>query len=140
MNYSKAVFLINKNARMVSGIYEEGHAAELFKTFDATIKVDDLVVVQSDTRHNMTVVKITGVDVRFDMKSPEKVKWVVAKIDQDAYKTLLAQEEAIIDRIKSAEMNREREQLAKDLLKDDLTNLTSMPLAMIGAPSQAPKG
>lgn len=44
MNRSTTVFLINKDIRAFTAIYEDGHKAEYFKTFDQTLKKGDLVV------------------------------------------------------------------------------------------------
>lgn len=63
MDNSRIVFLINDQVRAVKAKYEDSGAAEMFKTFDATIQVGDLAVVQSTTRHMMTVVKVTEIDV-----------------------------------------------------------------------------
>jgi len=69
VNNSTIVFLINDQVRAFKGTYDEGQAAETFKTMDQTLAVNDLVLVQSSTRHLMTVVKVTEVDVEINFDS-----------------------------------------------------------------------
>ncbi len=78
MNYTTAVFLINDKARALRGTYEAGEHAPraLFKTFDPAIKKDDLVIVPTGTRHNMTVVKIVEEDVEIEIETDQPV-WIV---------------------------------------------------------------
>ena len=73
MNYSAAIFLINPAVRAVYGIYDAWPdktkpmpTKALFKTLDQSLKVDDLVLVPSGTRHDVTVMKLVEVDVEFD--------------------------------------------------------------------------
>lgn len=111
MHTSKILFLINESARAVRGIYEEGHKPTLFKTLDDTIQVDDFAVVQSGTRHGMTVVKITEVDVDIDFDASEEVQWLVQKIDRQAFDKVLRQEKQAISAVQVAEHRRKREEL-----------------------------
>jgi hypothetical protein len=76
---SKIVFLINDQARAIMATYEPGAPAEMFKTLDDSISVNDLVVVQSTTRHMMTVVKVTAVDVDVNFDSTTPLKWIVPR-------------------------------------------------------------
>ena len=92
MDNSRIVFLINDQVRAVKAKYEDTGSAEMFKTFDPTIKVGDLAVVQSNTRHMMTVVKITEADVDVNFDSTTTIHWIVQKIDAPAFDTVLAQE------------------------------------------------
>ena len=85
MDNSKIVFLINDQARAVMGTYEPGAAPEIFKTLDGSLKVNDLAVVQTTTRHGMTVVKITEVGIEVDLDSTVPLKWLVQKIDMDRF-------------------------------------------------------
>lgn len=77
MNYSTAIFLINKDVRAIAVTYEKidmnqdttkmkfsapylsggklPTGATVFKTMDPKVKVDDYVTVPTDTRHGMTV-------------------------------------------------------------------------------------
>ena len=60
MNYSTAIFLISDEVRAINVTYERDGDAKrtLFKTFSKTIKIDDYVVVETNTRHHMTVCKV----------------------------------------------------------------------------------
>lgn len=120
MNYSTAVFLINKNLRAILATYEvgEGAARTMFKTLDPTIKVGDYVIVPTETRHKMTVCKVTDVDVNVDFDAPTPVAWVIGKVDRDGHETILKQEQHAIEAIKSAEYRKRRENLHAALVAD----------------------
>lgn len=102
----------------------------MFKTLDASIKKDDLVVVPTTTRYNMTVCKVIDTDVDVDYDSPEEILWVVQKVDQESYKTILAQEQVAIQVIRTSETKRKRADLAKVFLANN-EELASLPLADI---------
>lgn len=138
MNYSTAVFLINKAVRAVKVSYDrdatnpEKFAGTLtmFKTFDPDVKVGDFVVVPTDTRWNMTVCRVEQVDVEVDLESSTTASWLVGVVDRGAYVEVLAQEDAAIIAIKSAEKRRRQEELAAALMKD---NPELQGLASVGA-------
>ena len=134
MNYSTAVFLINDKARAVYGTYEAGKDASktLFKTLDQTLKVDDFALVPTNTRHNMTVVKITDVDVDFDIETSVHVEWIIGRIELADYASLVAQEQEAITTIQSAQKAKKREELRKALLADADNKLSALPIAAIG--------
>ena len=135
MNYSTAVFLINDRARAVLATYEAGDnaARTLFKTFDQTMKVGDFVTVPTNTRHKMTVVKVVEVDVDFDPDTTAEVQWIVGKVDTTIFEQTLAQEEAAISAIKSAELRAKRKRLREALLADQAETLRALPIASMGA-------
>jgi hydrogenase maturation factor len=140
MNYSTAVFLINKHVRAVAGTYEAGETAKktLFKTLDETIKVGDFVVVPTDTRHEMTVVKIVDVDVDVDFDSPVAMGWVISKVDREEHQQVLAQEAEAIQKIKTAELRDKRAKLAESLLSTkSLDDLKSLPIATMNGDAPA---
>lgn len=128
MDKSLNIFLINDKVRAVEAIYEKYDAArhstkprpELFKTFDKAIKVDDLVVVETDNtngRFGMTVVKVTAVDVEPDFEaSGVKARWIVQKVEDAAYREVVEKEEAAHEVIKSAKRTAKREELAEQLM------------------------
>jgi hypothetical protein len=140
MNYSTAIFLINKNVIAIEAIYDDGKDAEVFKTFDdfdSKINVGDILVVESGTRHKMTTVKVTKVDAQVDLDGPKQVKWVIAKVDKDAFeKNILLPEATAIEKIKSAEMRAKRQALADALLMDK-DEMKALPLAAINGDRQA---
>ena len=138
MNYSTAIFLINQHARAVKAVYEDGHPAETFKTLDPTIKVNDFVIVQTTTRHNMTVCKITEVDVDIDFDSSKQISWVIDKIERFTYERLFEQEAQAIQAIKSAELRKKREDLKNALLADSMDKIKALPIASMNGDADIP--
>lgn len=137
MNYSTAVFLINKNVRAVMCTYEADETGkppakrEMFKTLDPSIKVNDLVVVPTNTRHHMTVTKVVEVDVEIDFDSTVPVDWLVARVDRAPYDTVLAQEAQAITAIHSAERTRKRNELRDAMLADSAEALKALPITVL---------
>lgn len=119
MNLSTAVFLINDDVRAVLVTYEVDTdkckaPRTLFKTFDKSIKVDDYVVVPTDTRHNLTVCKVVEVDVDVDFDSTCQVKWLVGRVDFADVNQIKEQEDQAIEAIKKAEkLNKKKELQSK---------------------------
>lgn len=125
MNYSTAVFLINDHCRAIACTYlkdgEEGHKTAprtVFKSFNPNIKVDDYVVIPTNSRHNMTVVKVVEVDVEPDLDSSAQMEWIIGVIDATGFKDTLAKEADAIARIKSAQKLKKRKDLAGAMLAD----------------------
>jgi len=136
VNYSTAIFLINPDVRCVVGTYEPDVAGapgkakrELFKTFDKTIAVGDLVVVPTDTRHKATVVKIVETDMDIDVETAEQVRWIVDRVDMRQHTKLLAQEGQAIAAIKAAELRHKRDQLREKLFANHAAKLQELPIA-----------
>lgn len=128
MDNSRIVFLINDHARAVMGAYEEGGTKEMLKTFDPTIKVGDLAVVQSGTRWKMTVVKIIEVDVDVNFDATTPLNWVVQKINAPAFDKVLEQEAQAISAVQAAELRRKKEELRKTMFKDHEDSIASLAL------------
>jgi hypothetical protein len=86
---STAVMLINPNIRAIKTTYEPDPTngikvpRYIFKTLDKTIKPGDFVVVATDTRWGLTVVKVDEVDVDVDFEASTPTKWVISKVDTD---------------------------------------------------------
>lgn len=143
MNYTTAIFLINKNVRAVMCNYEPDaeHKTTMFKTLDPAIKVGDLVIVPTKTRHGMTVSKVVEADVDVDFDSAATVCWLVCKVDQASYDATLAQEDSAITIIKSAERTKKRNELAAALLADSKDALKALPITVMNgdAPLQSPE-
>ena len=131
MNYTTAIFLINRNVRAVAAIYEAGDTAPrtLFKTLRADLQLGDLCVVPTNTRHNFTVVKLVDLDVDVDFDSQVPMAWIVAKIDQTEHDKIVGQEQAAVAAIKSAEMRKKRDLLRESLLADKLEEIKALPIA-----------
>lgn len=140
-NYSTAVFLLNNKVRAVLGIYKpdplnagmNGVQLEkrvMFKTMDPDIKKGDLVLVPSDTRHNITTFKITDVDVEVDLESSTKINWIVGVVDRTEYDQVIAMEASAIDRIKSAQTTKKRKELRDALMADvPVEEIKALPIA-----------
>lgn len=139
MNKTTAVFLINDRVRAIRASYEADTptakaSTELFKTFDPSIRVGDLVNVVSTTRHNVTVCKVQAVDVEFDIETSQTVQWVIGKIDMAQHLKTLGMEDEALAAIASAEKNRRREELKKAIFADAEAKLSAMPLAQFDGP------
>lgn len=122
MNYSTAVMLFNENIRAVRTIYEAedthpGQTAYIFKTLDSTVKVGDLVIVPTNTRHKMTVNKVVAVDVEVDFESEMVLKWIIDKVQPEQYESILAEETKWIETIKASEKHRKREDIKKNVME-----------------------
>ncbi|MGC0225175.1 hypothetical protein [Pseudooceanicola nitratireducens] len=128
MKNSMIVFLINDDVRAIRGQYEEGGKCETFKTLDQDIDVEDLVVVQSGTRHGMTVVKVTEVDVEPDLEHGPDLKWVVQRIATGAFDDMLAKEEQAITTVQQAEKRRKKAELRDRMFKDHEDQMQALAL------------
>ena len=133
MNYTTAVFLINNTVRAVMCNYEPDAPDKkvMFKTLDPAIKVGDLVIVPTKTRHGMTVSKVVEVDVDVDFDSGTQVGWLVCKVEQASYEATLAQEAQAISVITSAEKTKKRNELAAALLVDSRDALKALPITTV---------
>ena len=139
MNYTTAVFLINKNARAIRVNYDpESTSTEIVKTLDPTIVVDDFVVVQSSTRHKITTCKVVEVDVDVDLDSGVPMHWIIEKINMESHKMTLVHEVQAISAIKSAELRQKRDNLRDNLLKNHIETIKALPIAAMDGNSEIP--
>lgn len=129
MHNSALVFLLNESVRAVLCQYEKGEGSYIFKTFDQSIQVDDLVVVETGTRHGFTVVKVTAVDVQPDFNANIDLKWIVQKVDTAPHLATVAQEKEAITAATQAKLRREREQLRKDMFADQEATFAALAIA-----------
>lgn len=145
MNYSTAIFLINKAVVAVKVSYDQDKAQpgnpagnlQVFKTFDTTLAKGDFVIVPTDTRWNMTVCRVEEVGVEVDLESSSQIGWLISRADRGDYDVVVSEEEAAIAAIKSAEKRRKQEDLIASLLADnpDLAQLQAVrPAAALPAP------
>lgn len=145
MNYSSAIFLVNKDVRAVLTSYErdtEGKGVKPwipYKSMNHDLKPGDYVVVPTDTRHQMTVVRVEAIEDDVDPASPVQLKWIIDGVEMGAYNEILTAEAGAIERIKSAEKRAAREELANKLLADNpdiqaLSNLGAQPALAPPAP------
>lgn len=129
MHSSNIVFLINDDIRAIRGKYDVNDGPTLFKTLDQTIAVGDMVVVQSGTRFNMTVVKVTEVDVDLDYDANAEVKWVVQKIDTDGFHETIDRENEAIAAVQAAERRRKKAELRQTMFKDHEETINHLALS-----------
>lgn len=129
MDNSAIVLLINDNARAIRGQYEEGGTSSIFKTLDPSVKVGDLVVVETKTRHGMTVFKVTEVDIDINFDTERNIGWAIQRVDTDYYSTLLEQEKAAISAVQSAERRRKKEELRKTIFADHEDSIKTLEIA-----------
>lgn len=111
MNFSTAAFLFDDNVKAVKVSYEQGDKGTIFKTTDKDLKVDDLVVISTNTRYNYTVGKVVEVDSEIDFNTTSQIGWVVSRVDIDAYEQLKTNEQAAIKQIRELEIAQKKQQL-----------------------------
>jgi len=129
MDNSKIVFLINDQARAIHAKYDpDVDVIETFKTLDPTIAVDDIVVVESGTRHNMTVVKVLAVDVDVDFDAQSPVKWVVARIDQVEFDETVEREAKAVAAVNAVELRRKKAKLREKMFDDNEDEIKALML------------
>ena len=143
MNLSTAVLLMNDKCRVIEATYmpdAEGEQRdaegkprakrELFKTFDETVKVGDVLIVPSSTRHKITTVKVTDVDVDWDPDTSTDIKWIIGTVDLAHFEELKALDEKMFKVIKDAEKtdkrNKLREKLTAHMDETQKTELLAM--------------
>lgn len=117
MNYSTAIFLIDETVRAVVCSYEGDRNDRMttFKTIDASIKKDDLVIVPTTTRAGFTVVRVIDDLVDIDYDNQTQMSWILGRVDREPYDKIIAQESSIVQQVKEAEISRKRSELANSL-------------------------
>ncbi len=142
MNYSRAIFLINEDVRLIKVSYETdengkpvGNSRNVeglydFKTFDRSIEVGDYVIVPTNTRHGMTVVRVEEVDCECDIESSLELKWILGTVStHNADDMLIQKEQQAITKIKAAERAKRRRELRETLLANmDEDAIKALPL------------
>lgn len=129
MDNSKLVFLINSQVRAVTVRYEPDGKTQTFKTMDPNLAVDDMVVVQSDTRWKMTTGKVVEVDLDVDFDSGVLIRWVVTRIDQEIFDQVLAQEAEAVSTFRRVELKKKRDALRADMFADHEETIAKLALA-----------
>lgn len=127
MNYSKAIFVTHDNCRALRGTWEADGKTEWFKTFDPNIKVGDICVVPSSTRHKFSTIKITEADASIDLDTNEEVRWIVARIDTASYEAIVEKERQVIDIVRDAETSQRRKALQSAVFANQQEKLAKLP-------------
>ena len=135
MHPSRNVFLLRNDVRVIGCSYEpeagnfQDHApvSNTFKSLDEDIKLGDFVVVPTDTRHKMTVMRVEEVDMEPLIESDSKIDWIIGVVDKSGFDEMQAQEKAIQAKIASAKRRKKQEELKAELLADmDEADLTAI--------------
>jgi hypothetical protein len=137
VNPEMAIFLADipgAPVRCLEVVYDprKPHEKTLCKTFDQTIKIDDYVVVQTDERHNMTVCKVVRVDIQPSLRSSDRCRWILSKVDMDAHERNLTGEQHLLNVMHSAEIRKEREEMRKTFMGDLKPDETKLMLEAFG--------
>lgn len=130
MNLTAAVMLVNRAVRPVRVLYDPESAKgynpeQLFKTLD-DLKEGDMVVVQTGTRHGLTVAKVVEFDFAVDFEKPGEWRWAV-KFDKASFDKVLEVEKQIIGQVAKARENKARAELQAAMGLGDV-NFTDMDL------------
>lgn len=150
MNYSTAIFLINRDVRAIAVTYEKidvtqdttqmkyqaaylsggrlPDGAAVFKTMNPKIKVNDFVIVPTDTRHGMTVCKVVATDIEIDFDSDKEAHWIVGTVDTREFEDIRQKEERAIIALKQAEVHKKRDELAASLIANIGDALPQIPM------------
>lgn len=140
MNLSTAIFLVNETVRSVRVEYDpdnfkNSNPNKLFKTLDATLAKDDLVIVPTHTRHGFTVAKVVEIDFQVDFNTPEHYSWIGGKFDKAAYDSVVDTEKAITLRVGKAEENKMRAELRKSMGLGEVS-FTDLDIMAAAAPAK----
>jgi hypothetical protein len=140
MNKSTAIFLVRKDVRCIAVSYEpiiQSSGKKIptdiksFKTFDAAIKVGDLVLVPTDTRWGFAVGKVTEIDLHVDFDSPQEMRWIVQKVDASVYDQIVENERSMMDAVADADREARRKELAAKMFAHN-PDLANNPLFISG--------
>lgn len=116
MNNTAAVMLVNKAVRPMRveydpDTYKNNSPMRNFKTIDPSIAKDDLVIVQTNTRHGFTVAKVIEADFPVDFNDPSPWGWVCQKFDKATFDHVKATEDKIVRRVAEVQENKMRQEL-----------------------------
>lgn len=144
MDSTKIVFLINDQVRLIKVSYDKDEAQPLsaikrdysFKTLDQTLAVDDYVVVETGTRHGLTVCKVTEVDLDVDFDDGIPLKWAYQRVDMALIEDIRAKEAEAIAAAKRAELKRKREQLREGIFAEHTEMLQGLALTTKQLPAE----
>lgn len=132
-NKSKVIFVLNDSVRALLATFEKDDPErntkakrEMVKTLDPSIKVGDMVNVETGSRHGVSTMKIVEADVEVNFNDPENVRWIVGKVDMTALAKVIDQENEAISAIRRAELKKERKDLRATLdesYSDEMKNI-----------------
>lgn len=145
MNLTAAVMLFEENGvrpcrvEYDPDITRNNSPNKLFKCVDKTVKKDDLVIVQTNTRHGFTIAKVVAIgyaDVPVDFDNAEPWGWVSAKFDSDGFQRIIDTEKNLVGRVAEANANKMRDDLkaAMGLSKVSLEDVFIKAPAVLASP------
>lgn len=141
MNPTLASFLVEANCRAIRVEYDPDwqsknnyNLCKLYKTLDPSIKVDDLVVVPTGTRHGFTVVKVMEVDFTINYNGNDDYKWIVGPVDKAAYDALLEADKNVMVKVGKIQENKMKRELMEAM---GLTTVDTAALSYSGVPTAA---
>lgn len=145
MNYTRAIFIANEAVRAVKVNYDpkfnefdapsssggrdmaDTHN-KWFKSLDPDLKVGDLVIVPTNTRHGGAVCKVLEIAEHVDLDSKFDMDWIKAKYSDEPYDNLIKQEKFIIDKLQANERKKRNAKLRAEVFADDEKEILALPL------------
>lgn len=127
MNLSAAIMLVRpEEVRPVHVEYDpdnkyNNNPMKVFKTVDPTIKVGDLVIAQTNTRHKFTIVKVTEVDFAMDFNDSEPWGWIGRKFDVAVFDDIIKIEDGVRSKVAKANENKMRNELIQAMGLGDVS-------------------
>lgn len=151
MNPTLSSFLVEDKCRALRVEYDPDwksnnnyNICKLYKTLDPNVKVDDLVVVPTGTRHGFTVVKVVEVDFTVNYTGNEEYRWIVGPVDKPAYDALLEADKVVMTKVGKIQENKMKRELmeAMGLTTVDTAALSyaDVPVAATTQPLRADSG
>lgn len=143
MHPSLTVFLINDDVRAIACSYEPSPSSmkpktTLFKTFDQSIKVGDILVVPSNTRHKFTTVKAEEVDVEIDLDYEDEMDWIAHKVNLHQYNLTLADEEKARVAVQKLQRKKKREELRAAMFAENEAEMKTLALTNLNEEEKEP--
>ena len=147
INTNTAIFLVNTKCRGIRLAYEwcdsngkdmKGNSVntDIFKSMDSAIKVGDLVLGETQSRHKLCVYKVVEVDVEVDLAHSAYIPWICGNVTSDLT-ALKASEEEMIAAIRRKDKEKARADLAKTMLTDYGDVLQNLSIANAAPPAIA---
>jgi hypothetical protein len=146
VNPSAAVMLVEDSIRPCKveydpDNYKNNSSDKFFKCLDQDIKKGDLVIVTTNTRHGMTVAKVTDIgtaEVPVNFEGSDTWGWIVGLVPSEQHKKILETEKAIVGRVQEVNTNKLRSEL-KDAMGLSKVSFKDLSLKDVGKelPSQA---
>lgn len=122
MNLSTSILLVDESVRGIECTFDsDGDAKFTYKSCDKDIKVGDLVIVPTkgttdtlERTSHVTSARVTAVDVDFQMDSAVMYKWIIQRIDAQAYKENLEREKGLIQQVNHLIKAKKRRELQEE--------------------------